>query len=99
MANEDHKFYIAAWKFSFYMILSSVGLRILLTSTWTWTPIEYFKDCPHYMSPFMKIYYNLQISGYIYSIIMMPFEPKQKLVDQVAYLVHHFTTIGLLGFS
>jgi ceramide synthetase len=39
------------------------------------------------------------MGGYIYAFLMMPFEPRQKVSDYIALIVHHSATLCLLYFS
>ena len=47
----------------------------------------------------IKLYYNAQMGGYLYALLMMPFEPAQKVADYFVLLVHHGVTLYLLWTS
>ncbi|KAI8900255.1 TLC domain-containing protein [Globomyces pollinis-pini] len=94
------KLYQAAWKLVFFSILSGLGMYILYFESWTFHPDQYFKGWPNQdMSDLMRFYYTIELAGYMYSIVLMPFEPKQYAKDVIAMLIHHTSTILLLGFS
>ena len=95
-----HKFLNAAWKFSFFLILSISGVTILLSESWSCNPSQYFENFHNQqMSECIRLYIIFQLAGYVYSIMLMPFEPKQTVLDQIVYFIHHVVTIGLLYCS
>ncbi|KAJ3367368.1 Ceramide synthase 3 [Kappamyces sp. JEL0680] len=51
------------------------------------------------MSDFIKYYYVLEMAGYAYSILIMPFEARQTKADYIAYLIHHSSTLFLMWVS
>ncbi|KAI8900253.1 TRAM/LAG1/CLN8 homology domain-containing protein [Globomyces pollinis-pini] len=97
---QRRKVHSAAWKFTFFSILSIVGCYILLTENWALDPPSFFRNWPDVpMSSLMRFYYNLELAGYLYTLLLMPFEPKQTALDIIALLIHHGSTIFLLWNS
>jgi hypothetical protein len=97
---ERQKFYTASWKFVNFTLCGALGSYLAFTESWVFSPPDYFKGWPdHGMSPIMKLYYQMELSSYAFALIVMPFEPKQSLVDYAALIVHHSSTIFLIWTS
>ncbi|KAI8900252.1 TLC domain-containing protein [Globomyces pollinis-pini] len=97
---QRHKLYIACWKFTHFLILAIVGVCIVAKEDWTFSIPKYFENYPNQpMSYLMKIYFNMQIGGYIYACLLIPFEPKQNKRDILALVVHHAVTITLIWLA
>jgi TLC domain len=41
----------------------------------------------------------MEMAGYLYTILIMPFEAKQTKTDYLAYMIHHGSTLFLLWVS
>jgi ceramide synthetase len=98
--NRRQKLYTALWKLTYFGFTSMFGLYLMRTESWVLDPSQYFINWPNQdMSTAVKIYYNIQMAGYMHAFLTMPFEPKQAIRDYIALLIHHVSTLFLLWNS
>jgi hypothetical protein len=88
------------WKFVNFSVCASYGMYIASQESWIFTPQLYFAGWPeHAMSIHVKTYYQMEFASYFFALILMPFEPKQTVMDYAALLVHHASTLFLIWTS
>jgi hypothetical protein len=97
---DRHKYQTAGWRFVNFTLCGLVGSYLACTESWIFSPPDYFKGWPdHGMSGAMKLYYQMELSSYAFALILMPFEPKQTVMDYLALLIHHASTLFLIWTS
>jgi hypothetical protein len=97
---DRQKLHTAAWKFTSFSLCACMGAYITYTESWIMSPKDYWVDWPMQEMPStIKMYYQIEISMYVFAIFQMPFEPKQSAADNAAVLIHHAATLLLLWGS
>jgi hypothetical protein len=97
---DRHKLHNAVWKFTSFTICVTMGLYIAFSEPWFFHPEQYFIGWPgQFMAERVKWYYQMEMSMYIFALLLMPFEPKQTVADIIVVLIHHAATLFLIGGS
>lgn len=92
------KFLISSWRFVVYLLLVIYGVYVMFKMEWFTDGSQWFENWPNIpMEKELKWYYWISYGNYMYSMIIMFFEIKQK--DFMQMICHHVTTLGLLWFS
>jgi len=97
-AEELQKFEVVVWRFVYYAINLIAGIWVMKDEDWIYDRKLIFFNWPH--APFSKplrIYYIWEFCTYLYASITIFVEPKQR--DFYQMLLHHVTTLLLIGFS
>lgn len=91
------KLRLCFWKFLYYTFSALYGFSVLKNSNWVLKKelyiIRYIEEIPFQY----RIYYFISISYYINEAIALFIEPKRK--DFFQMLLHHISTLMLLGYS
>ncbi|KAJ3147224.1 hypothetical protein HK101_002251 [Irineochytrium annulatum] len=93
------KFSVSAWKFTNFTIVTLLGIWVLSQEPWTLQPELYMKGYPedHRMSRRMNLYYSVSFGSCLYMLVSIFTDPKQK--DFAVMMIHHLTTIAIIGAS
>lgn len=94
-----HKFVTSLWKFITYSFFVGYGLySVSFEGSWFWTPSTYHQVFPRGTVPTLLYwYYQLETSYYLFSLLVIAWEPKMK--DRAQMTLHHLVTITLLVTS
>nr|XP_056715533.1 ceramide synthase 5 isoform X1 [Euleptes europaea] len=101
--NEDKpsiltKFCESMWRFTFYIIIFSYGLRFLWSSPWFWDTRQCWHNYPFQpLTSGLYYYYIIQLAFY-WSLMFSQFTDVRRK-DFLIMFVHHVATIGLISFS
>ncbi|XP_023699922.1 ceramide synthase 2-like isoform X2 [Paramormyrops kingsleyae] len=92
------KFCEACWRFAFYLLAFFVGLASLINAPWLWDQRACWHGYPkqsiaeaHYW------YYAMELAFYWSLLLCVSVDVKRK--DFKEQIIHHVTTIFLIGFS
>ena len=96
--SEMRKFQETSWRFMFYLVAFWYGLYIMWDQPWFWNPIECWIDYPKIHLDDKMWYYYMVTLGFYWALVFSIFSD-QKRKDFYEQLVHHGTTIILLGLS
>nr|XP_020468745.1 ceramide synthase 2-like isoform X2 [Monopterus albus] len=96
--NNTKKFCEACWRFVVYLVAFTAGLGTLINTPWLWDHRECWRGYPrqpvaeaHYW------YYILEMGFYLSLLLCVSVDVKRK--DFKEQVIHHITTIFLIGFS
>eukprot|EP00057_Strongylocentrotus_purpuratus_P018132 XP_011672606.1 PREDICTED: ceramide synthase 5 [Strongylocentrotus purpuratus] len=92
------KFTETSWRSVFYIASFSYGMYIVPTQPWFWDLRLCWQHFPfHPVTTEIYNYYMIEMSFYLSLILSLFTDVRRK--DFVQQLIHHFTTIFLMGFS
>ncbi|KAI8911471.1 TRAM/LAG1/CLN8 homology domain-containing protein [Gorgonomyces haynaldii] len=98
--NERIKFVTAAWKFTTYGLMASLGLYVLHDKEWSLSQRDYFQGWPnHPMSLDERFYYLTSFASYSFGFLTLFWEQEQSLLDLFVMIGHHIATLTLIGAS
>jgi len=88
------KFERSSWRFINYTMLFVFTLKLYWNESYAFKIDAYFEDWPTIISTNLNIIYAMEVGHYIYAIMVIPLEPKQK--DKVILFIHHVSALLLL---
>jgi len=90
------KFERSGWRFFNYSIMFGICLYLYSQESFAFqfNARTYFDGWPEKVSPNMNTIYAMEIGHYIYALMVIPLEPKQK--DKLILFIHHLTALLLL---
>lgn len=98
--NQRLKYKFASWKFLQYGLMASFGWWLLSKEPWLFQPRQWYAGWPNHSASYeMYIYYTTAIGLYSFGCFSVFWEAEQTRLDLLVMLVHHFSTIFLLGMS
>uniref|UniRef100_H3DDK5 Ceramide synthase 4a n=1 Tax=Tetraodon nigroviridis TaxID=99883 RepID=H3DDK5_TETNG len=96
--SNTRKFCEASWRFVFYLVAFSAGLASLIHTSWFWDHTEFWRGYPKQaLEPAHRWYYLLEMGFYVSLLLSVSADVKRK--DFKEQVIHHITTIFLIGFS
>ncbi|XP_072041936.1 ceramide synthase 6-like [Amphiura filiformis] len=92
------KFSECCWRFVFYLAAWSYGMYTVPYESWFWDTNSYWYNFPfHSLTTPIYNYYVIEASFYLSLMLSIFTDVRRK--DFIANLVHHISTLSLLGFS
>eukprot|EP01097_Dermamoeba_algensis_P007896 TRINITY_DN5099_c0_g1_i1.p1 TRINITY_DN5099_c0_g1~~TRINITY_DN5099_c0_g1_i1.p1 ORF type:complete len:291 (-),score=46.40 TRINITY_DN5099_c0_g1_i1:240-1112(-) len=98
-SKQSFKFRTTCWKFVSYVFLSSIAIYLLKDQAFIYDTILLWRGWPRevFFPEPLRIFYLCELGFYIYSTLILPFEPIQN--DKLAMYAHHLATITLIVLS
>ncbi|KAJ8363152.1 hypothetical protein SKAU_G00119830 [Synaphobranchus kaupii] len=96
--SNTRKFREACWRFAFYMVAFTAGLAVMIDAPWLWDQRECWNGYPLQTITKAHYWYYMTELGFYWSLLLcVSVDIKRK--DFKEQIVHHVSTISLLGFS
>lgn len=92
------KFSEACWRCFFYTFVFLFGMSMLVQAPWFWDNLYCWVDYPR-QSLWPSVYYYYMLEGGFYLSLLLSLVSDVKRKDFNEQIIHHFSTIFLIGFS